>query len=225
MALRAAWATSTLAIATALAHADAPQPTPAPPERSWYATAQPSVTDETPHVRHVVQRGGLFVLGGGTWISSTMNARLDIGVPAPLRSAPRLRVVLTTEGGYGTDADTTRRRSLSLTPTLQYEWHVPFELAKGELLFIAAAGLRRTTLWLEQPDAPFYPSAWESQTTYAGRLAAGIEYRRRNGLIVSAQPLGVTLPFGDPQPPTPRWMEPKQVDAFAASALVGFQFR
>lgn len=217
--------------AASAARADAPPPSPAPPELSWYGAEAPAaVPEQPPRVRHIVQRAGLFMLGGGTYLEGAMSARIDAGVPTPINAAPRLRLVIISEGSYGTQAagaqpDATLRRTLAVTPALQYEWHLPFEMKRGELLVIAAAGIRRTTVWLKMPDEPFYPSTWESESTYALRLTAGVEYRGKNGLIVSAQPLSASVPLGTPTPPDPRWMDPAPTSNIAVSLVAGYQFR
>lgn len=214
-----------LLLATAAA-ADPAAPTPAPPERSWYGAAAPAPAPEVERqVRHIIQRGGVFLLAGGTYLDGAMNGRFDLGLPAPIDRAPRLRLIVMLEGTFETQPMMIERRTLAVTPAAQYEWHLPFEMKSGELVLIASAGLRRATLWIRRPDAPFYPSTWESDDTWALRATAGIEYRGPSGLVVSLQPLSVIAPFTEPAPPDPRWMEPKPATTIAASLVAGYQFQ
>jgi hypothetical protein len=225
MAVPVAGVVGTLLFAT-VAAADPATPTPAPPERSWYGTVAPAAAPELDHpVRHIIQRGGVFLLGGATYLDGAMNGRLDLGVPTPSWAAPRLRLVLVIEGTYESRPMMVESRTLEVTPTAQYEWHLPFELKSGELLVIASVGLRRSTLWLERPDEAFYPSTWESADTWAFRGTAGIEYRGTRGLIVSLQPFSVVSPFTEPDPPDPRWMENAPTTNIAASLVAGYQFQ
>lgn len=225
MSCRAVAVICTIACATSIASAE-PDPTPAPADVSWYGAALPAEAPEVPvRIRHVIRRGGLFALAGGTYVGGAMNGRIDLGVPVPTARAPRLRALLVTEGRYATESDSTKRRTLAVTAAVQYEWHLPFELKTGELLVVAAAGLRRTTLWIERPDEPFWPATWESASVYALRLTAGIEYRGQRGLIVSVQPLSAGLPFTTPEKPDPRWMEPEPSTNYAVSVVAGYQFQ
>jgi hypothetical protein len=202
-----------------------PQPTPAPAGVSWYGTAtNPATAPATPdRIRHRVLRGGAFFLGGFSYVAVPY-ARLDLGVPTPANRFPRLRTTLISELGGGTDSDQTRRRVLVLTPTLQYDWHLPFPAKRGEVLLITAAGLRRNELWVKKPEEPFWPSKWESTTAYAVKLTAGVEYRAFSGLVVSFQP-SIGLPLNDPKPPDARWMAVAAERDYGASLVAGYQLQ
>ncbi len=145
--------------------------------------------------------------------------RFDVGVPL----ARRLRILLVTELNYG-GSETTPSRTLSLTPQVQYELRLPINVGHGELLVIAAGGIRRTDLWMKFPDQEFWPSTWESTTAYALRFTAGIEYRAHAGWIVSLQPLGIGVST-TPSPPDPRWMTTTPKYAHPIALLAGYQFR
>jgi hypothetical protein len=201
-----------------------PQPTPAQPEVSWYGSAKPVAEPTSARVRHTVLRGGAFVLGGLTYVDATVYGRIDLGVPAPLRRLPQLRAALVSETSAGTDSDQTLRRTLVLTPTAQYEWHLPFQPKRGEILLIIAAGLRRSQLWVKKPEEPFWPSQWESTTAYAVRLTPGLEYRAFSGLIVSFQP-SVGFPLNTPDPPDARWMTTTPERDLGVSLVAGYQFQ
>jgi hypothetical protein len=150
--------------------------------------------------------------------------RIDLGVPTPLRRLPRLRTTLVSELSAGTDDDDTARRVLVLTPTVQYDVHLPFQIERAEVLLILAAGLRRNQTWVKKPEEPFWPSTWESMTAYALRLTAGIEYRSFGGLVFSFQP-SVGLPIGTPDPPDARWMIETPERDFGIAMVAGYQFR
>jgi hypothetical protein len=211
---------------TSLASADpAPEPTPAPPATSWYSAAAPAPASADRHVRHTVQRGGVFVLAGLTRLDATAYGRVDLGFPAPLRSAPRMRAILVSELSYGTDADMTLNRNLALTPELQYEWRLPFGTERGEVFLTGAAGLRRATLWVKRPDEPFWPSTWESTTAYALRVSGGIEYRGQSGLVIAFQPLSAGIPLNTPKPPDARYPMTKPETNYAMSIVAGYQFQ
>jgi hypothetical protein len=186
----------------AIANAEPEPPaTPAPRDSSWYATTQPVSAPTTPgRIRHTVLRGGTYVLGGVSYVDAIGYGRFDVGVPTPLRRLPRLRSMLVTELSIGTDADSTARRYVVLTPTVQTDWHLPFDTKRSEVVVILAAGLRRNQLWVKKPEEPFWPSTWETTTAYAFKLTAGVEYRAFSGLVLSAQP-SVGFPINTPEPP------------------------
>lgn len=201
-----------------------PEPTPAPEAMSWYGGAAPPPPIEHPHIHHRIARGGAFVLAGVTRVDSATYGRVDLGVPAPLRSAPRLRAIVVLESRYGTDSDMTLTRSLAVTPEAQYEGSLPFDLSGGELLVVGAAGIRRVTTWVKRPDEPFWPSTWESTAAYALRIGAGLEYRGRQGLVVSLQPLSAGVPIGRPTPPDSRFAATTPKTDYAVSVVAGYQF-
>lgn len=200
------------------------QPTPAPSAVSWYATTQPAAAPTTPpRIRHTVLRGGAFVLGGISVVDDPY-ARIDIGVPTAIKQLPRLRTILVSEIGGGTDADKTLRRVWVLTPTVQYEWHLPIDAKRGEVLLLIHSGLRRHELWVKKPAEPFWPESWESSTAWALKLGAGVEYRAFSGLVVSAQ-LSTGLPLNTPDPPDARWMMVTPERDYGAAVVAGYQFR
>ncbi len=205
------------------ADGDAPEPTPAPAASSWYGTLAPGTAITASHARRTIVRGGVFALLGATYVDGAPYARLDLGVPTPLDRAPRLRTILVSEFRYGTEAEMTTARRLSLTPELQYEWRLPVSLGHGDLLIVAAAGLRAATLWVKRPDEPFWPSKWESTTAYALRVGAGLDYRD-GGLVVSLQPATAVLPIGSASPPDPRYPAPSSHTEYATSLVAGYQF-
>jgi hypothetical protein len=157
-------------------------------------------------------------------VEATVYGRIDLGVPAPLSGLPQLRATLVSEISAGTDSDQTLRRTLALTPTAQYEWHLPFQPKRGEILLIIGAGLRRSQLWVKKPEEPFWPSQWESTTAYAFRLTPGLEYRAFSGLIVSFQP-SVGIPLNTPDPPDARWMTTTPERDLGVSLVAGYQFQ
>lgn len=207
---------------TAHAYAD-DDPVPAPAESSWYGGAQLPAASPDVRIRHPVMRDGVFVLGGTTRVNGETFGRLDLGLPTPTKRIRVLRTLLVTELGSTTE-QSIERRTLSIAPTLQVEWRLQISLASGELLIVTAAGIQRSQVWEKRPDEPFWPANWESITAYSVRFIAGVEYRSRKGLVVSAQPL-VQFPFGEPESPDPRWIVMDRQTAYGAAVVAGYQLK
>ncbi len=202
-------------------------PRPAPPEVSWYGTiapaAAPAPTDTARPYRNRVGRGGVFLLAGVTHIDTATKGRVDIGVPTPLKRARRLRGLVIAEVG-DRSTDVVERRDLAITPELQYDWRL-FGLAGGDVVLIAGVGMQWARTWVRLPDEPFWPSSWESTTGFSGRFDAALQYRGRNGLVVSLHPLSAVLPIGTPEPPDARWMREEAEAHYGVSVLAGYQFQ
>ena len=207
----------------ATAHADG-EPTPAPADASWYASALPPTASPDVRIRHPVLRDGVFVLGGTTRTDGHTFGRLDLGLPTPTRRLRGLRTLIVMELQSSTESSIDQR-TLAVSPTLQYEWRLPLTLASGELVITAAAGIERAQVWQRRPDEPFWPAKWESITEYALRFTAGIEYRSRKGLVVSAQPVIAQLPTGEPESPDPRWIVMERETTYGAAIVAGYQFK
>jgi len=225
---------STTAADTSTTSTTAPEPIPmpAPAETSWYATTPPASPSSFPalgeHSRRTlaVNRSGAFALGGITHVNDSNFGRIDVGVPVPTRTAPRLRALVSLEFRYeteGTGSQATSTGDLAVIPEVQYDWRLPFESQVGDVVVVAGAGLSRAKRWVRLPDEPFWPSTWESTTAYALRLDLAVQYRGRRGLIVSLQPLGIGVPLNRPEPPDARWMSEDPAKSYAISLAVGYQ--
>jgi hypothetical protein len=211
---------------SASARADDQEPTPAPPDVSWYATVVPAAAPIGIHdLRTRVSHSGVFALGGITYVDGAMNGRIDIGLPTPFGRLRHIRTIVITEFRYGSDPDGTETRNLAITPVLQYDVRLPIDWKVGDLVIVAASGLRYAKYWVKKPDEPYWPSTWESTTAYAFRVGAGIEYRGWSGLVVSLQPVSVGFPLNTPSPPDARFMESKPPIDYAVSIVTGYQFR
>lgn len=206
-------------------NADAPPPVhvrPVRPEDSWYAALAPATITSTPPSRRGVARGGLVALAGLTQTIDATMGRVDIGVPTPTSQFQRLRTLIISEVGTGTDG-AAEARDLVLTPELQYDWRLPFTLA-GDVVLVLGAGLQWARHWVRLPDEPYWPSSWESTTSWGARLDTAIQYRRPGGLVVSLNLLSVTFPLNTPTPPDSRWMSSDPDMRYSVSILAGYQF-
>jgi hypothetical protein len=187
----------------------------------WYGPVLPSAPEV--RVRHPVVRGGVFMLGGMTHVDGMTYGRLDIGVPTGTRRFRQLRALLVSELHGSTEQDIAMR-TLAIAPTMQLHWRLPISLESGEVFATALAGLQRSQTWMKRPDEPFWPSRWESASTWSFRVAAGVEYRSHRGLIASAQPL-IVVPITDADPTDPRWMTSARHTSFGMSIVAGYQFK
>jgi hypothetical protein len=194
---------------------------------SWYGTtapaAPPAPAEPARPYRNRIARGGVFALAGLTHINAATLGRVDIGVPTPLARARRLRGVVIAEGD-DRSTDKAERRDLAITPELQYDWRL-FELGGGDIVLLAGAGLQWARMWVRLPDEPYWPSSWESSTSFAFRLDAALQYRGRNGLLVSVHPLSAAIPINTPEPPDARWMPEEVSTHYGLSITAGYQFQ
>jgi len=196
---------------------------PVRPEDSWYATLTPAALATPSPSRSGVVRGGLVALAGVTQTPDATMGRVDIGVPTPTSQFQRLRTLVITELGTGTDG-AAEARDVALTPELQYDWRLPFALTDADINLLLGAGVQWRRHWVRLPDEPFWPSSWESTTAWGARLATSVQYRREGGLVLSLD-LSATVPLNTPPPPDSRWMATERDMRYAASILAGYQFQ
>jgi hypothetical protein len=205
---------------------DTPTPKPAPADANWYSTTRPA-TEVTEQGRKIeVRRSGFFALAGVSHMSDRVFGRIELGAPAPIRRAPRLRAVVAIDSRYSTDgsgARVTKESDLAITPGVQYDWRLPIDTRYGDLVLVAGVGLMRAQHWVRLPEEPFWPSTWESTVAYALELDAAVQLRREGGLLVSLRPIGIGFPLNDPEPPDARWMAVPTERSFAVSLSVGYQ--
>jgi hypothetical protein len=207
-----------------------PTPTPAPPAINWYATMRPTSGADASagHTWRTIQvnRSGLFALGGVAHADAQFFGRVDLGAPMPTRTFPRLRVLVSIASHYATEgsgADKTSTSDLRIAPKLQYDWRLPVDLRRGDLVLVAGAGLERAQHWVKLPDQPYWPSKWESSAFYAYTFEVALQFRARNGVLISFAPLGVVVPFTRPDPPDARFMQETPNRAYEVSLAAGYQ--
>jgi hypothetical protein len=208
-----------------LAAADEPIPKPAPPETNWYANTRPADSAVAPQgqwrpVR--INRTGVFALAGLARVGGRLFGRLDLGIPIPSRTLPRLRIALTIESRYGTEGSASTSE-LGVAPELRYDWRLPFKLKSGDVVLVAGVGLERMQHFMKFPDEPFWPAKWESYAVYSYRFGGALQYRSSTGLLVSLQPVTVVVPYSKPESPDPRWMVMTPTTGYEVSLTAGYQ--
>jgi hypothetical protein len=203
-----------------------PTPRPAPTEINWYANTAPANTNTVISPRRIrVNRGGVFALGGVARTDGEWFARLDLGMPTPTRKFQHLRALVVIEARYDTDGSGMQKTStsdLAVTPQLQTDRRVLGGRRGGWFLGLGL-GLERTEHWIRLPDEPFWPSRWESSTLYAVRAELALQFRGRNGLVISLQPISAALPLNTPDPPDARFMPETPTTRYGLSLTAGYQ--
>jgi len=216
----------------AIADADdaPPTPTPAPPNINWYATLRPTSGADASagHTWRTIQvnRSGLFALGGVAHAEAQFLGRVDLGAPVPTRGLPRLRLLVSIASRYATEGngtDETSTGDLRIAPMLQYDWRLPVDLRRGDIVLAAGAGLERAQHWVKLPDQPYWPSKWKSSAFYATTFEVALQFRARNGFLISFTPLGAVVPFTRPDPPDTRFMQETPHTAYELSLAAGYQ--
>jgi len=196
----------------------APTTSPSAPRTGVYDGAR---------TRRTVDRSGVRFLGGFTIADGGAAERLDIYVPLHLSGAPRLAVGVVLGFDYTHDSIPevieATAYGFAIYPSVTYDWRLPITSGSGDFLALAEAGVGLGVLRLKI-DEPFMPGRYQTLKAYAMRLAGAMQWHAHNGLVVSVQPLGLSIPLSTPEAPGPGW-EVNSDLAYEFALLAGYQFR
>lgn len=167
------------------------------------------------------------LLGGFTIADGGSAERLDLYVPLRLHSAPRLAVGVVLGFDYTHEAVPelieATAYGFSVFPSVSYDWRLPVTSGSGDFVALAEGGIGVGFVRLKI-DEPFMPGRYQTLRAWAMRLAGAFQWRARNGLVVSIQPLGLSIPLSTPEAPRPDWKVNSDL-AYEFALLAGYQFR
>jgi hypothetical protein len=185
------------------------------------ATARPDA--------YTVDRQGVILLGGFSYVDSDRSQYLEALVPLPLPFARRFKLAL--RGGFAIEyhydfisQESAKLLGYLLLPALQNDWRLPIESERGDFVVAAEAGVGFGQFWAKLPAAPYMPPNWESVSIAVARVATSMQFFAHSGLVVMVQPVGISVPLNEPKPPSPRWTVSAET-AFELAIAAGYRFR
>ncbi len=222
--MRGLWVT--VVVASAAAHAQpASEPPPPPPPPPL---AAPAAVVSTPSDEWTVDRHGVMLLGGFDFVSGARSQFAVVYVPIPLPGAPRFKLGLTGSLQYQQQVviggDDLILWAYYLQPMPQYDWRLPIESKFGDFAIAAEAGPGFGQVWVKLPSGAYMPPGWEHVSFYTFSADAAVQFHAHNGLVVSLQPVGFSVPLNHPSAPDPRWTVSADV-AYIISLGAGYRWR
>lgn len=175
-----------------------------------------------------VDRDGLMLLGGFDFVSGERTQFAVLYVPIPLEDAPRLKLGLTGSLQYQQQVvlggDDLILWAYYVQPMAQYDWRLPIVSKSGDFAIAAEGGPGFGQIWAKLPSGAFMPPGWEHITGYTFAADASFQFQAHNGLVVSLQPIGVTVPLNHPSAPDSRWTVSSQT-AYVFALGAGYRWR
>jgi len=182
---------------------------------------------ERPLSEHTVDRDGLVLLGGVVTDGDNGALRVDVIKPMPLDSAPDFRVGISAEYDHSSVEIPDLAISgyaFALSLKALYDWRLPIATNAGDFVVSIEGGPFLAQVWLKI-DQPYMPGEYERMTGVGLSMAAAIQYRGHNGLVVSLQPLGLNVPIANTEPGNTGAVTFTSDTEWEGALLCGYQFR